>query len=374
MSKARDLANAGTALTTVSATELGYLDGVTSAVQTQVDAKIAKSTVTAKGDLLVATGSGTVVAQPVGTDGQYLQADSAQADGVKWAAISAGYATVQTFTSSTTWTVPAGITKVAVVVVGGGGGGGTSFLGINNSTLPGGCGGYGGQIASDLYYTVTPAASITVTIGGGGSGGASKSSTGSDGGNAGSDGSASVFGNIIAAGGTGGLSSSGTYSDFSLRVQSLNSSAVSIRLGGTSGTIASGTTAVSGGYGTSAIFTQSGSSGSNGTAASAGTYQGAAGTGSTAGFAGGGGSGGSGLNANSATAGAAGAHGGGSGGGGVRSASDITTTSGAGGAGAVNRGGGGGGGGGLSKNSAASATGTVGAGGAGGSGFVAIFY
>jgi hypothetical protein len=38
MTKARDLANAGTALTTVSATELGYLDGVTSAVQTQLNA------------------------------------------------------------------------------------------------------------------------------------------------------------------------------------------------------------------------------------------------------------------------------------------------------------------------------------------------
>ena len=44
MSKARDLANAGTALTTVSATELGYLDGVTSAVQTQMDAKLATAT------------------------------------------------------------------------------------------------------------------------------------------------------------------------------------------------------------------------------------------------------------------------------------------------------------------------------------------
>jgi hypothetical protein len=44
MSKARDLANAGTALTTVSATELGYLDGVTSAVQTQIDSKLATST------------------------------------------------------------------------------------------------------------------------------------------------------------------------------------------------------------------------------------------------------------------------------------------------------------------------------------------
>ena len=46
MSKARDLANAGTALTTVSATELGYLDGVTSAVQTQIDTKAPTSTTT----------------------------------------------------------------------------------------------------------------------------------------------------------------------------------------------------------------------------------------------------------------------------------------------------------------------------------------
>jgi hypothetical protein len=94
MSKARDLANAGTALTTVSATELGYLDGVTSAVQTQIDSKIGQSTainpstVTTKGDILVATGSGTIVRQGVGTDGQFLQAASAQADGVQWATVS----------------------------------------------------------------------------------------------------------------------------------------------------------------------------------------------------------------------------------------------------------------------------------------------
>ncbi len=113
MSKARDLANAGTALTTVSATELGYLDGVTSAVQTQIDAKqavvsgvdsteigyldgvtsaiqtqinaqIPKSTITTKGDLIVGTGAGTLVRQSVGTNGQLLSADSAEADGVKW--------------------------------------------------------------------------------------------------------------------------------------------------------------------------------------------------------------------------------------------------------------------------------------------------
>jgi hypothetical protein len=46
MTKARDLANAGTALTTVSATELGYLDGVTSAVQTQINTKAASASPT----------------------------------------------------------------------------------------------------------------------------------------------------------------------------------------------------------------------------------------------------------------------------------------------------------------------------------------
>jgi hypothetical protein len=42
------------------------------------------STVTTKGDLLVATGAGTLVRQGVGTDGQLLAANSAQADGVEW--------------------------------------------------------------------------------------------------------------------------------------------------------------------------------------------------------------------------------------------------------------------------------------------------
>jgi hypothetical protein len=43
MTKARDIANVGTTLATVSTTELGFLDGVTSAVQTQIDAKAASS-------------------------------------------------------------------------------------------------------------------------------------------------------------------------------------------------------------------------------------------------------------------------------------------------------------------------------------------
>jgi hypothetical protein len=46
---------------------------------------IASSLVTTKGDLIVATGSGTVVRQGVGADGSYLVADSVQAGGVNWA-------------------------------------------------------------------------------------------------------------------------------------------------------------------------------------------------------------------------------------------------------------------------------------------------
>lgn len=44
MTRARDLANASAGLSAVSGVELGYLDGVTSAVQTQMDTKLASAT------------------------------------------------------------------------------------------------------------------------------------------------------------------------------------------------------------------------------------------------------------------------------------------------------------------------------------------
>ena len=115
MSKARDLANAGTALTTVSATELGYLDGVTSAVQTQIDGKQAANAnvsttelgyldgvtsaiqtqldgkvpatiVDAKGDIIAATAADTVARLAVGANDTVLTADSTAATGLKWSA------------------------------------------------------------------------------------------------------------------------------------------------------------------------------------------------------------------------------------------------------------------------------------------------
>ncbi len=70
---------------TVSAVELGYVTGVTSAIQTQLDAKQLRSTLTAKGDLYVATASNVVTRQGIGADGSVLTADSAQTNGLKWA-------------------------------------------------------------------------------------------------------------------------------------------------------------------------------------------------------------------------------------------------------------------------------------------------
>jgi len=54
---------------------------------------------TTKGDIIVATGSGTFIRQGVGTNGHVLTADSAEADGLKWAAPAAGGMTLLSTTT-----------------------------------------------------------------------------------------------------------------------------------------------------------------------------------------------------------------------------------------------------------------------------------
>lgn len=107
MTKARNLAD--NALTTVSPTELGYVDGVTSSIQTQLDAKLATATasttylanslVDAKGDVLTATADNTPARLAVGTDGQVLTAASGQSTGLQWATPSSGSMTLLSTTT-----------------------------------------------------------------------------------------------------------------------------------------------------------------------------------------------------------------------------------------------------------------------------------
>ena len=70
MTKARDLASGIPAPSTVSSAELGYLDGVTSAIQTQVDAKIAKTLTTTTGDVIYASAANTPARLGIGSTSQ----------------------------------------------------------------------------------------------------------------------------------------------------------------------------------------------------------------------------------------------------------------------------------------------------------------
>jgi hypothetical protein len=61
---------------------------------------IAKSTVTAKGDLIAATASSTVSALPIGTNGQFLSANSACTTGMQWCTISLACVPCSAFTAA----------------------------------------------------------------------------------------------------------------------------------------------------------------------------------------------------------------------------------------------------------------------------------
>jgi hypothetical protein len=95
------------AASSTTATELGYVNGVTSAIQTQLDAKVAKSTYSAKGDILVASGASTPAAVTVGANGTFLKADSGQSSGVIWANPTAALSWTY-LEKSTTYTANAG--------------------------------------------------------------------------------------------------------------------------------------------------------------------------------------------------------------------------------------------------------------------------
>lgn len=69
---------------TASATELNYSAGVTSAIQTQLDGKTSKSTLTTKGDIYAASAASTPARVAVGSNTNVLVADSSATAGVSW--------------------------------------------------------------------------------------------------------------------------------------------------------------------------------------------------------------------------------------------------------------------------------------------------
>ncbi|MDP4199626.1 MAG: hypothetical protein Q8922_03385 [Bacteroidota bacterium] len=115
----------------------------------------------------------------------------------------------RTYTSSTTYVVPSGITTIYATGIGGAGGGGGG--GGDNGGTGGGSGGGGGagEYIPPLGLSVTPGETLTITVGIGGSGGSAGTSTGTLSTVGGNGNVTSIVGStsgtlLVANGGTGG--------------------------------------------------------------------------------------------------------------------------------------------------------------------------
>ena len=143
------------------------------------------------GALTIAGGAGVTVTNAATTIAQYQSAFIIRTGSDAWTLVpfaGGSSATLTGFTSSTTYSVPAGRRTMQVLVVGGGSGGGSN--GTTNDVVYY-VGGKGGAVTTQTV-SVTAGETLTITIGAGGGGGANGTTSSIVG----------SFGTVSAAGGT----------------------------------------------------------------------------------------------------------------------------------------------------------------------------
>ena len=144
-----------------------------------------------------------------GTTGQVLQTDGS--GGLSFGTVSAG-ADLQTFSSSGTWTKPAGKTMVMIEIWAGGGGGGGGANGNGSTFISGAAGGGGGAYNRVIVPASSLGSTVSVTIGAGGTGpSAGSQSAGGTGGTTSFGTIAYAFGGLGGAGGAGGFGDAGGF-------------------------------------------------------------------------------------------------------------------------------------------------------------------
>ena len=248
---------------------------------------------------------------------------------------------VQIFTTSGSWTKPAGCKWIEIICIGAGGGGGSGHA-HTSGNRGGGGGGGGGGITELTYRAVALPGSLTVTVGTGGTGGAGVAATNN--GNPGTVGGtssvsssgityASAAGGNFGAGGTnsGGAAGAAQTTGVALWLGNAggagNNNAIGATAansegapgGGGGGGLPSGGTTYAGGVGGTRVGIGSGGVGTGGAGSNVGFY----------------GSGGGGSTSSSGTSAAGGVGGYGAGGGGSGASSTASGAGGAGGTGIV---------------------------------------
>lgn len=267
----------GLTSTATTSTEIGYVSGVTSAIQTQINSKMTNP-MTTGGDVIYGGASGVPTRLANGTADQVLASAGGTA-APTWRSLT--NPTVQKFTSgSGTYTTPAGVKYIKVTMVGGGAGG------AGGGSPGAGAGGAGGSTTFG-----------TNTAGGGSAGG--NGATGGIGGVA-------TLGTIVGISANGGGGGAGIGVAVAFPISGVGASSA-LGGGGQAATNTAGGAGVSGGGGgggSGSSTTLSGSGGGAGAyiegiiASPAATYsysvgaQGTAGAAGTNGFAGGVGGGG----------------------------------------------------------------------------------